>query len=674
MATPSFNAVDFIGEVTSFASGLIPAGIDLLATEAARIDPRRRDEIRQQILDAQDLRGTREQRLGNITAGLNAFGQGAAALSGNPRLQFPEQTPFQLADRPQSDVFDLVPLDPSQDPNPIASLIDRFGLPDFQLPGNVGQAAAPGGGVPGGPGLNSAFGPAAIGFAPGATGPPPRSGRGGFQGGGAGGALNQPAPLQGGFDPMQFFLALQAAQGGQGAQAGTQGAGQPQLAQGTPNVPGEMTVTLHPGEMVVPAHLNPFAGMTEGLQTFEGGPAPVGPQGVPQLQNGLINVPDPNENQNQLPGQDFVKTGATSAAAGGTTGDGLVIPPNKPFSDPAQTATTGFQGNDRFGQLDTATQNVINQLFQQFGQQTGDPFSFNAGPIQGQEQLNQMAQGGFGFNTDTTPEALAALGGNINQGFTPSLQGDIVSGAGQQASLLQNILADPTGFSQATQTDIFNRGQEQLDLGTQAVQRQLRDAAGSGGQASGGAFDSQALDLEAARINNLAGLQRDIGIAAEDRRFGNLLQAFGAEQGELGRTFGQQLGAGQFEAQTNQQNIANQFGLAGLQGDINQQNFLNQLQQGQANFGNLFSNVGQNAALQNQAFNQAFAGQGFNNQLAQQNFLNQFGIGEFLNNAFINQRDFGQGQIESFQDFLLRAGGLQSGILAETPAATNTVA
>ena len=637
------NALQLFSGFSDTLTGLAPAFIEMMLREQMRQDPIRQGEIARQMLDAQNFRQGRQQRSDDVTDLFNQSSANLASMAGNPALQFNPR------ESQQFEVFEPRTAEEIQAQVERASSSGGFdvnAIGDFaRLLGDVGGGIFGGGGGGGGQ------------QAPAPAQAPANSGVSGISA--ARGAGSNPFAAGAPANQFDFASLLNMFQPQQPAQA--QAPASPnsqkssgQAPQGTPNVPGEMTVTLHPGEMVVPAHLNPFAGMTPDLQTFQGGPPPVGPDGAPALQDGTLNVPDPAKANS--PG---VIVGPQIDAPG-RTGPATAVPlapqvgPNVIAPSRTNPQPQAPQGLDRFGPMNQASMDAFNQFAATGGQPIGQQFQGAGGPIQGNARLNTMA--GVGVNPsmmgDITGQA-GAQGGLMNQmaqsdfGFTPESMQAIMGSAGRGADLLNQITANATGFGTGTQDAIFNRGKERLDAETMALQRQLRDAGGAGGQVGAGGFQSNVMDLEQQRLQGLTGLQRDIGIEAAQRQHQNLLGSFGAQQSELARLFGQNIGAGQFETAVNQGNMQNLMGAAGLQSSDMGRQFnellgAGQFEQGvgQANFQNMFNTVGQNAAIQGQQFNQNFAGNQANNALAQQNLMNQFAQADWLNNAFNQERGF----------------------------------
>lgn len=231
----------------------------------------------------------------------------------------------------------------------------------------------------------------------------------------------------------------------------------------------------------------------------------------------------------------------------------------------------------------------------------------NPGQIPGLDQLSQQAQNpqtnvGLQGAQDVFGGGFGNVAGqqNLNQ----------LAGGGQ-GSLVGNVLENPTGFGAGVAGDIFNRGKETLDAETAALQRQLRGGAAQSGALGTGQFNVNSLGLEQSRLGQLSNLQRDIGIQTAQQSFQNQLQSAGLQQSDLGRQFGQQLGASQFDLNRLGQQGQGLLGAGALENQVNQ-----------GNFGNLLSSVG--------------AQQGVN----QQNFQNLFDTGQLTEG--ITQGQFGR--------------------------------
>lgn len=623
-------------------SGLAPALVELAAGERDRINLANRAELRAQIIDSFNQRNTRQDRANALIEQQNQTGQNLSALSGNPNLNFTSNRPrLDLMGTLPVDPFQQVPLDPANDPSVLASFIDRIGAV-------IPQGAESLAGVAQG-GTSSPFGGLFGGAQPGTN---PALGGGTGRGPGVGAGFNVPPVSQGsnmpfgGFDIGAFLQTFQGQPPPTNAKSGL-----PQLQGGTPLVPKQMNVTVDPGEAIIPAGANP-ANPANALPPVPGGGGTG--LGQPAQFNQAFNLSSPGafqafNPQAGTPGGGFANqpsrsfAQATNQQKGGGVAEisdqpfqGFDTQPQKPSTGrttPTTTETTQLPGQgalDRFGPLDQQSQDFLNNLFEQLGVNINTPFDPNVGPIRGTDQINRQAEEGFGFGTDVTPQNMEAIFG----------------GAGQGATLMDQILANPTGFDQATQDAIFNKGQEQIAAQTSALQRQFGDFAATSGRLTTGQADQKARDIAFQGARNTSDLLRDIGIESQQRSFENLRSSFDAESGELGRIFDQNLSAGEFG-----------------QG-VGQANFENALLQGQSNFDNLFNTVDQNAMLQNQDFTQQLLGNEARNRANQGNLTNQFDLTAFFNDVFNQERDFGQRQVEFNSGSNLTTQQLLDSILA----------
>lgn len=168
----------------------------------------------------------------------------------------------------------------------------------------------------------------------------------------------------------------------------------------------------------------------------------------------------------------------------------------------------------------------------------GAPGSLKAGP---QAFPGQSQAGGPPQRLQPGAQALPASG----QLQVPKPQGlpQGVPGGFQGAPtpIFSHIQADPTGFNQATQNQLFTRQQEDINARFAEDQRLAREQGAASGQLGSGSFAASLRELSNQRNRDLVGARRDIDIAAEDRRFDNLLRSAGIEldQGALDvRRFG----------------------------------------------------------------------------------------------------------------------------------------
>lgn len=228
--------------------------------------------------------------------------------------------------------------------------------------------------------------------------------------------------------------------------------------------------------------------------------------------------------------------------------------------------------------LDQLTQQALNPQQNVGLQGAQDVFGQGFGNVAGQQNLNQLAGGG-------------------------------------QASLVGDILQNPTGFNQQTQTDIFNIGKNQLDAETAALQRQLAGGAAQSGALGTGQFGQQSLGLETSRLGQLADFQRRIGIDAAQRQFQNQLSAAQLQQGDIGRQFGQQLGASQFDLSRLGQQGQGLLQAGGLENQI-----------GQGQFGNLLNTVGLQQGIGQQNFQNLFDTAGLTEGVTQGQFGREIGV------------------------------------------------
>lgn len=377
---------------------------------------------------------------------------------------------------------------------------------------------------------------------------------------------------------LDFFRQrLPITQEGESFQAGTPFVNPP-LGQQSVNVQvdaGEAIIPAAQNSFVQPAGgtPNPFIQNTGGFAQAQVQPTGREAEDNLRIQAFIAQNPGAIEQaqQNQLQGG----SGGAAKAGGGGGFQRQVQPGAKPVGGvqdggQQQTGGLGFQDsgvvlnelqNQAFNPADPAGLNQLNQQAQNPQANVGlqgaqDVFGQGFNNVAGQENLNQLAQGG-------------------------------------QGSVLGDILQNPTGFNQQTQTDIFNIGKNTLDAETAALQRQFAGAGAQSGALGTGTFGAQSRGLETSRLGQLADLQRRIGIDAAQTSFQNQLGAGRLQQEDLGRQFESQLGASEFdlnrlgqqgqglvntgllEDQVNQGNFQNLFNTVGLGSDINQRNFQN---------------------------------------------------------------------------------------------------
>jgi len=258
----------------------------------------------------------------------------------------------------------------------------------------------------------------------------------------------------------------------------------------------------------------PAGGMGQTIgqnQNFLGGPPPGHPQYAAWLSNQQAMAARQPQQQAQMPQQQQMPQGLGGAA-----------PPQ------------GFgQGNQRLG-------GMLQQ--QQMPQRQAQQFM----PMGG-------AQGTIGGGV--TPQQQAPAGAQ-QQSWAPP-QG------GPAQSNYQSLMANPMSMNQGVQDQLYNRGQQGIDMDTANMQRRLREQSASSGFSGSGLLNQNLMATEADRMRNLSNLRRDIGIEAARTNTADLQQAAGMQLGAEGQLANQIAQQNAMQQGIWGQDWSNQAGLIG---------------------------------------------------------------------------------------------------------------
>lgn len=120
---------------------------------------------------------------------------------------------------------------------------------------------------------------------------------------------------------------------------------------------------------------------------------------------------------------------------------------------------------------------------------------------------------------------------------TPVQQNPVGATTGGQSmsaapNAYQQLLQSPMAYTPQFQQQLYDQGKANIDLESQALQRQMRTQAGQAGAMDTGAFRQAQYQAGQDRLGALRQLQTDIGTRAAETNFGNLLSSAGL-QGQM---------------------------------------------------------------------------------------------------------------------------------------------